>query len=561
MKCNLHFSIALAITLFLIHISAAFADFERTDQIDVAGGSLVVAWPESSASDSEQLSRDGRYPLLLHFHGRADTVLQEAERAGFDGVVAIVNFSGLSSAYRRPFEIDASLFEQLLGQVGCELRKAKRVNADSIEGPVVVSSFSAGYGAVREILKSQVNVDRIQGYLAADSIYASIVGADDKNEHGAKKREVQPQHMKDFLKFARLAAQGEKFFLITHSAQPTPYASTTETADYLLKQLLLKRTKLPAKALSESWQPTSECRQGGFQVLGYSGTSAEAHLRHLRKIGDAFHRARELQAEVGPEKSSGPALQIFDKLNDENYTWLLNGKYDDPQRVFSVEGGELTISGVDNGYVATRKSFENYRLSLEFRWGDRNAESRRGKARDSGLFLHAHGKDGNSADGDGAFMSAIECQIMEAAVGDLMLIRSRDETELPLTFSAMKSGDDDADGWPYVATAFNWPTMNSNRASPRKITNWGRLNRRAKRRDWKDEFNQLDTGQFESKPGEWNHLTIRCAGDVIVVALNNRIVNSAFNVSPTRGKILLQSEGSEVVFRRIGLTNLPVKSR
>ena len=152
-------------------------------------------------------------------------------------------------------------------------------------------------------------------------------------------------------------------------------------------------------------------------------------------------------------------------------------------------------------------------------------------------------------------MSAIECQIMEAAVGDLMLIRSRDKEDDPTSMTALTSGDD-ADGWPYVATGLNWPTMNSNRPGLRRITNWGRLNRRAKRRDWKDEFDLLDTSRFESKVGEWNRLIVRCTGGIIVVVLNDRVVNSAFNVWPTRGKILLQSEGSEIEFRHMKLNLL-----
>src|SRR6185295_7406358 len=68
---------------------------------------------------------------------------------------------------------------------------------------------------------------------------------------------------------------------------------------------------------------------------------------------------------------------------------------------------------------------QNYHLIAEFKWGERNWSwgDRIGKARDSGIFLHSIGPEGNSHDGNGAFKAAIECQIMQGAVGDLLLIR------------------------------------------------------------------------------------------------------------------------------------------
>jgi len=64
----------------------------------------------------------------------------------------------------------------------------------------------------------------------------------------------------------------------------------------------------------------------------------------------------------------------------------------------------IRISGDGLGYLATTRSFADYRLVVEFKWGTLNTRwnDRVGRARDSGLFLHATGPDGNSHDGDGA---------------------------------------------------------------------------------------------------------------------------------------------------------------
>src|SRR5690606_30419124 len=157
---------------------------------------------------------------------------------------------------------------------------------------------------------------------------------------------------------------------------------------------------------------------------------------------------------------------------DGLYTWLRETKHRDPSRAFRLEDGRLRISGEALGYIGTRRAFRDYLLTLEYRWGERNHGERIGKARDSGVFLHAVGPDGNSADGDGAFRSAIECQIMEGATGDLMLIRGRDrEGELiPLELSSKVGAEKDEEGWPTFDP--------SGRSTTIRV--WGRVNRLGK---------------------------------------------------------------------------------
>src|SRR6185503_19559665 len=85
----------------------------------------------------------------------------------------------------------------------------------------------------------------------------------------------------------------------------------------------------------------------------------------------------------------------------------------------------IRVSGEGLGYLSTDREYQNYHLIAEFKWGERNWSwgDRIGKARDSGIFLHSIWPEGNSHDGNGAFKAAIECQIMQGAVGDLLLIR------------------------------------------------------------------------------------------------------------------------------------------
>ncbi len=223
--------------------------------------------------------------VLIHFHGAIETTRTALARSDFHGTLIIVNFSGLSSAYSKPFEADTNLLDTLL-----QLPFAGPTKEPDASGPqasrVTLSSFSAGYGAIREILKQPRNFDRISAIVTADSIYA---GLEEGVDETVSTRSISKSNMQDFLRFARLAMQGEKTFVLSHSAQPTPYASTTETADYLLRSLGMDRIS-DAQSKSGSMQSVSQASRGRFTVLGFAGEAAEAHMQHLRNIDLFWNR-------------------------------------------------------------------------------------------------------------------------------------------------------------------------------------------------------------------------------------------------------------------------------
>jgi hypothetical protein len=73
---------------------------------------------------------------------------------------------------------------------------------------------------------------------------------------------------------------------------PEGYASTTETADYLLAQLGLVRRAADAEAWPGGLRLLSRGGRSGFEVLGFEGTSPEDHMRHLRNIGTLLRRVQ-----------------------------------------------------------------------------------------------------------------------------------------------------------------------------------------------------------------------------------------------------------------------------
>ncbi len=231
------------------------------------------------------------------------------------------------------------------------------------------------------------------------------------------------------------------------------------------------------------------------------------------------------------------------------YTWLVDSGYWDSRRVFTVTNGMLRVSGDGLGYLATREDYTNYQLTLEYRWGNVNTKwgDRVGRARDSGVFLHATGPDGNSHDGNGAFMAAIECNLFEGATGDFLLIRGDDVNKhlIAPRITGSVSETRDADGWPWWNAHGVFMT----------IETWGRLNWKDKDPDWKDETGYRGRRDVERPPGEWNRLEITCREGEIEVVLNDTLINHATDVYPGTGRILIQCEGSEIFFRRVELVS------
>ena len=158
---------------------------------------------------------------------------------------------------------------------------------------VDVSSFSAGYGAVREIVQVPQYVKLIRRIVLADSLYAGWDPA--TTQPGATSRPAT-ENIEPWRAFVQMAARGEdgKTFVLTHSQVPTEqYASTAQCAAALLEAVgVLRRTLSPAPsspATTDTEFPlTYRADSGHFHVWGYGGTDAAAHMTHPRHIADVW---------------------------------------------------------------------------------------------------------------------------------------------------------------------------------------------------------------------------------------------------------------------------------
>lgn len=188
------------------------------------------------------------------------------------------------------------------------------------------------------------------------------------------------------------------------------------------------------------------------------------------------------------------------------YTFLATkGKSNDPENVFAVENNMLHISGKEFGYIGSEKVYSNFHLAVEFKWGTkkwppRDADTTR---RDNGIcfYIPADTKDI-------VWPKSIECQVQEGDVGDIWLI---DSTTV---------------------------LVDGKRTKPM------------------DYFRVQKKVDGEHKTGEWNRVEVIANKGQITYIVNGKVVNSATGPSVDSGKILIQSEGAEIYYRKIEIAEL-----
>lgn len=164
--------------------------------------------------------------------------------------------------------------------------------------------------------------------------------------------------------------------------------------------------------------------------------------------------------------------------------------------VWTVKDAILICNGRPTGYLRTKAEYENYKLTLEWRWP---ADTSRGN---SGVLVHT-----TTPNALGQWPKSVEVQLYTRNAGDFWVIG----TELDVA-------------------------------------------NEAKRKKGRRHLNLTDDSE---KPiGEWNKMEITCQGNEIIVKVNGDLVNHATNCTVTKGAVALQSEGAEIHYRNIVLSKL-----
>jgi hypothetical protein len=238
--------------------------------IDLYGDGKYTLFIPAGWKSTEKLK------LTIHFHGAAWFAIDEHLRRGLSEPLVAVYVGEGSSVYQRAFANPDS-WPKLLSHVMAE------TGGDSIER-VDVTSFSAGYGAVRELLKQPDPPKLIRRIVLADSMYASFTSTTDKTP---LKEQIDP-----YVEFARAAMRGEKGFVVTCSQVPTEsYANSASCAQALVRAVggsLVPWAPGAPKTGYPDYQIRSTFSKGQFFVWAYEGVDAQAHMTHPRHIADVW---------------------------------------------------------------------------------------------------------------------------------------------------------------------------------------------------------------------------------------------------------------------------------
>jgi hypothetical protein len=213
----------------------------------------------------------------------------------------------------------------------------------------------------------------------------------------------------------------------------------------------------------------------------------------------------------------------------------------DPLAVFSVVPNvdgrpAIRISGQVFGELRTKRSFENYHLKLQFKWGEQKWPPRDSPttARDSGLLYHVHAAPG--AEGR-TWARSIELQIQEHDVGDLYAIGSTIAVRAKARAGTQPAlyDYDPLGPWTFFSQS------------------QGAAGRCIKQPD------------HERPTGEWNTVELIAFHNESIHIVNGQVVmrlHSPMRIDMTvpapvtAGPLILQSEGAEVFYRDIQIRSI-----
>ncbi len=212
----------------------------------------------------------------------------------------------------------------------------------------------------------------------------------------------------------------------------------------------------------------------------------------------------------------------------------------DPNQVFSVQGGLLRVSGNGMGTLMTANSYQNYVMVMDFKWGDETFAPRISKAKDAGLLFHASGAAGSW---NGSLLPAIQSQIMEGGMGDIILLKGA----APLSITSKQEK--------LTCTFNNWNCRGGFRYKPTGTnrifnTDVASVHASSWDPDWQDVQGFRSDIDYESPDGDWNQMVVIANGNTYQVYVNGQLVNAATNVTPTSGKVGVEVEFAEYFIKR-----------
>ena len=209
---------------------------------------------------------------------------------------------------------------------------------------------------------------------------------------------------------------------------------------------------------------------------------------------------------IKPVTSAEDYTNLFNGKNLDGWDIFLTGKSmnNDSERNFVVQqDGSVYVKGKELGYIRTKKGLTNYHFVVEFKWGEKKWPPRENAKRDAGICYNIPDNEPDSI-----WPKSIECQIQEGDTGDFWLL------------------------------GFSTITVNDSTNKPANHT------RMVKKAD------------AEKPTGEWNIVEVISYNGKCIHIVNGVVVNAGEKASVSKGRLLLQSEYSEVYYRHARIKQL-----
>lgn len=194
---------------------------------------------------------DGSVDILINIRGIPGGDTKRAANLGVNAVIVTAEAGGMGNKENVKAYGNADFVNNAVSSVIAHLKK-QFPNKNIHRGKLAVSGFSGGAGAAAHLLLEK---DKIQGGL--DGIILNDGLHSDPNS----------PVMKAVVDFARESENDpSKKFVLTHTAiTPQGYASTTDTANYLLSQLGVSRQPV-TEWNGSGVKPRSAAKAGGLSV-------------------------------------------------------------------------------------------------------------------------------------------------------------------------------------------------------------------------------------------------------------------------------------------------------
>ena len=226
------------------------------------------------------VTKSGAFDLIVHFHGH-EPIRKEFVKTANGTVLVGIDLGIGSGAYQSAFS-NPSLFPNLIASV--EAVMSKRSGKAAHVRKLALSSWSAGYGAIEQILRQPAG-KKVDALVLLDSLH---VGYADDSQKSYKVAQIEP-----FIEFARSATARKKLMFMSHSSiVPPGYASTTETASFVISQLRGKLKKAERQDVL-GLDMIDRFDRGNLHVRGYTGDDKPDHCAHIGLMADVVRRHLE----------------------------------------------------------------------------------------------------------------------------------------------------------------------------------------------------------------------------------------------------------------------------